>query len=51
MVIDEFALIPHFLHGGNKLHGVDVKDILGLGVITELLVVARQAKHILDAQT
>jgi hypothetical protein len=30
-----------------KLHGVDVEHALGLGVVAELLVVARQAEHVL----
>ena len=35
---------------GDELDGVDVEDVLGLGVVAELLVVARKAQHVADAQ-
>ena len=33
--VQEFAFIPHGFDRMNQLHGVDVKNILGLGMVSE----------------
>jgi hypothetical protein len=42
--------VAHLLDQGNELHGIDVVDILGLRVVAEILMVAREAEHIFYAQ-
>ena len=48
LAIQESAFIPHGFDRVDQLHGVNVKDIFGLRMITESLMVAGKAEHIPD---